>query len=145
MYQPEQRNYSLVDSYKDPREKYIDQKSRKRPRQSSLRPSAEIGSESLISCFPSMKTTIQVGDSSRIKDLYERQFKNCQQTACKFIAKAWVKAVEPRKQSNHPYTGGENTRPKWWPDAYDEEHKKWVVRHREPDHLYKNGMADGIY
>lgn len=48
------------------------------------------------------------------------------QKACKSIAKSWIKFLEPKKQSRHPYRGGDRTRPVWWP---------LDIIHREPDHL----------
>ncbi|KAJ4146836.1 hypothetical protein LMH87_001395 [Akanthomyces muscarius] len=57
-------------------------------------------------------------------------------TACKLIAKAWVKAVEPKKQSTHPYTGSDGKAPDWWPKPWGPT-KDDKVRHKEPDHLYK--------
>ncbi|KAH6654421.1 hypothetical protein BKA67DRAFT_278713 [Truncatella angustata] len=84
------------------------------------------------------KTTkpIAVSDSKQLWLFYEQRFKNCQQAACKLIAKAWIKTVEPKKQSTHPYTGKDEKAPDWWPQPWGEgtEHK---VRHKEPDHLYK--------
>ncbi|ENH70668.1 hypothetical protein FOC1_g10012602 [Fusarium oxysporum f. sp. cubense race 1] len=51
-------------------------------------------------------------------------------------AKAWVKAVEPKKQSTHPYTGSDEKAPDWWPKPWGPT-KEDKVRHKEPDHLYK--------
>lgn len=82
---------------------------------------------------------IQVGDADAVWDFYQERFKNCQQTACKLIAKAWVKAVEPKKQSTHPYTGSDEKAPEWWPKPWGPT-KDDKVRHKEPDHLYKRGM-----
>ncbi|VEU22448.1 DEKNAAC103602 [Brettanomyces naardenensis] len=55
-------------------------------------------------------------------------FEELQQIPCKLLAKQWIKLIEPRKQSTHPYNKGESTRPSWWPDD---------ARHKEPDHLKK--------
>ncbi|ODA81218.1 hypothetical protein RJ55_04182 [Drechmeria coniospora] len=79
---------------------------------------------------------IKVGDGDAVWAFYEQRFKNCQQTACKLIAKAWVKAVEPKKQSTHPYTGSDEKAPEWWPKPWGPT-KDDKVRHKEPDHLYK--------
>lgn len=68
---------------------------------------------------------------------------NClQQQNCRYIAKAIIKVIEPRKQVVHPYNGGkdlngvptknpEYSKPPWWPAG---------VKHKEPDHLMKSGM-----
>ncbi|PHH76712.1 hypothetical protein CDD80_1309 [Ophiocordyceps camponoti-rufipedis] len=84
----------------------------------------------------SSRRGIRVGDSEAVWNFYEQRFKNCQQTACKLIAKAWVKAVEPKKQSTHPYTGSDEKAPDWWPKPWGPT-KEDKVRHKEPDHLYK--------
>ncbi|KXH45987.1 hypothetical protein CNYM01_03953 [Colletotrichum nymphaeae SA-01] len=84
----------------------------------------------------SSKKTLKVGDEKDLWNLYEQRFKNCQQTACKLIAKAWVKVVEPKKQTNHPYTGQDEKAPDWWPKPWGPT-KEEKVRHKEPDHLYK--------
>ncbi|CAF3586605.1 unnamed protein product [Fusarium graminearum] len=79
---------------------------------------------------------IKIGNSLDVGLFYELRFKNCQQTACKLMAKAWVKAVEPKKQSTHPYTGSDEKAPDWWPKPWGPT-KEDKVRHKEPDHLYK--------
>lgn len=81
---------------------------------------------------------IEVQDSKRIWEAYTQGFKNCQQTLCKLIAKAWVKAVEPKKQTAHPYTKNDEGAPDWWPKPWGPT-KDEKVRHKEPDHLYKRG------
>ncbi|KAM0334169.1 hypothetical protein ACHAQA_001189 [Verticillium albo-atrum] len=79
---------------------------------------------------------LKIGNSEEVWDFYDQRFRNCQQTACKLIAKAWVKVVEPKKQTNHPYTGQEEKAPDWWPRPWGLT-KDERVRHKEPDHLYK--------
>lgn len=84
------------------------------------------------------KRGLKIGDSTEVWKLYDQRFRNCQQTACKLIAKAWVKVVEPKKQTNHPYTGSDEKAPDWWPKPWGPT-KEQKVRHKEPDHLYKRG------
>lgn len=86
----------------------------------------------------SAKRTLKIGDAKHVWDFYDQRFRNCQQTACKLIAKAWVKVVEPKKQTNHPYTGQDERAPEWWPKPWGTT-KEEKVRHKEPDHLYKKG------
>ena len=81
---------------------------------------------------------IRVQDYQALWNFYDQRFKSCQQSACKLIAKAWVKAVEPKKQSTHPYTGSDEKAPGWWPKPWGNT-KEDKVRHKEPDHLYKRG------
>lgn len=80
---------------------------------------------------------IAIGDTETVKNFYHQRFRDLQQSACKYIAKAFVKLVEPRKQTSFPYTGGNERAPPWWPSTTGQE----AVRHREPDHLLKHGMS----
>ncbi|KAL8329474.1 hypothetical protein RB597_004964 [Gaeumannomyces tritici] len=85
---------------------------------------------------PKPHKEILAGDSQQIWDFCDTRFKNLQQTACKLVAKAWIKLVEPKKQSTHPYTGSDEKAPGWWPKPWGP-NKDEKVRHKEPDHLYK--------
>ncbi|KAI0549383.1 hypothetical protein F4679DRAFT_267584 [Xylaria curta] len=86
------------------------------------------------------KKGIRIGDGDAVYAFYDHRLRCCQQNACKMIAKAWVKVVAPKKQSTHPYTGGDRTRPDWWPETYYTlEKDTWQnLRHKEPDHLNKD-------
>lgn len=84
------------------------------------------------------QTKTRIADADAVWGLYVQLLKNCQQEACKLIAKAWIKAVEPKKQTKHPYNGGDRTAPDWWPKPWGLA-KDSKVRHKEPDHLYKRG------
>ncbi|KAI2615444.1 hypothetical protein GGR54DRAFT_612544 [Hypoxylon sp. NC1633] len=111
-------------------------KARKRPRASMIRREPEnFHDEPTVSSTPS-KRGITIGDDKAVWAFYEERFKSIQQNACKLIAKAWVKAVEPKKQSTHPYTGSDEKAPNWWPKPWGPA-KEQRVRHKEPDHLYK--------
>jgi hypothetical protein len=87
------------------------------------------------------KKGIRIGDSDALDGFYDNRLRQCQQAACKIIAKIWIKAVEPKKQSNHPYTGRKATAPDWWPEMFMQYGKdEWKeLRHIEPDHLKKEG------
>lgn len=89
---------------------------------------------------PKLHKEILASDSKQIWDFCDTRFKNLQQTACKLVAKAWIKLVEPKKQSTHPYTGSDEKAPGWWPKPWGP-NKDERVRHKEPDHLYKKGDA----
>ncbi|KAK9387997.1 hypothetical protein V1515DRAFT_453631 [Lipomyces mesembrius] len=67
-------------------------------------------------------------DRVAVTAFLEAKFRQLQQLACKVVAKAWIKVIEPKKQSNHPYNKGEDFKPDWWPPE---------ARHKEPDHLMK--------
>jgi hypothetical protein len=92
------------------------------------------------------KKGLRIGNSDEVWKFYEQRLKNIQQTACKIIAKAWVKLLAPKKQSNHPYTGQEARAPDWWPKPTGNTREE-RVRHKEPDHLLKHGTLEfhGIY
>ncbi|KAJ4409682.1 hypothetical protein N0V82_009439 [Gnomoniopsis sp. IMI 355080] len=82
------------------------------------------------------KKGLRIGNHDDVWKFYEQRFKSIQQTACKTIAKAWIKLIAPKKQSNHPYTGQEAKAPDWWPKPTGST-KEERVRHKEPDHLHK--------
>jgi hypothetical protein len=95
------------------------------------------------------KVGLQIGDAEAVERFYETRLKAVQQTACKELAKAFVKIIAPKKQARNPYTGGLDTAPDWWPKRCGPAGKD-EVRHREPDHLFKpgtftqmGGMRDG--
>ncbi|KFA70924.1 hypothetical protein S40288_10187 [Stachybotrys chartarum IBT 40288] len=78
---------------------------------------------------------IKVADLRATRAFYEARFTKCQQEVCKEVVKEWIKAIEPKKQSSHPYTQGEKTVPDWWPkETYPGQDK---VRHKEPDHIFR--------
>lgn len=60
------------------------------------------------------------------------KFEELQQAGCKRVAKAWIKSLEPKKQTRFPYQLGDKSKPAWWPAD---------IRHREPDHLLKGGAS----
>lgn len=83
---------------------------------------------------------VRIGNEKRVWEFYIQRFGYVQQNACRLIAKAWVKAVAPKKQSSHPYTGDKV--PDWWPKPWESECSRQMVRHREPDHLLKHGQSN---
>jgi hypothetical protein len=78
-----------------------------------------------------------IGNEAEVEKFYHCRFKDMQQSSCKIIGKAFVKLVEPKKQTHHPYTKGDEKAPPWWPPTTGEDNVK--VRHKEPDHLLKPG------
>jgi len=91
---------------------------------------------------PTLKTKqLIIGDEAEVKKFYVQRFKDMQQSSCKVLGKAFVKAVEPKKQTHHPYTKGDEGAPSWWPLQGDQEER---ARHKEPDHLLKPGKASSI-
>jgi hypothetical protein len=87
---------------------------------------------------PVQKTQqLMIGDEVEVTKFYTCRFKDMQQSSCKVMGKAFVKLVEPKKQTHHPYTKGDDKAPPWWPPTTGDENVK--VRHKEPDHLLKPG------
>jgi hypothetical protein len=81
--------------------------------------------------------TFLLQDEEGLKKWYSDAFDAVQQVTCRTVAKLWIKKIEPKKQSAHPYNGGlpkedpkdpERTKPEYWPDS---------IPHKEPDHIQK--------
>jgi hypothetical protein len=77
------------------------------------------------------RTPIDLADPQEVMKYYESALKHFQQINCRVVDKEFIKFIEPRKQHNYPYNGGDQRKPKWWPAD---------VMHKEPDHLLKNGI-----
>jgi len=78
---------------------------------------------------------LTIGNPAEVTIFLETRFRQLQQLCCKIVAKAWIKVIEPKKQTRYPYNRAEESKPEWWPDD---------VRHKEPDHLMKPGMSHAI-
>lgn len=91
---------------------------------------------------------------SNLQEYFVTAFKMLGQLGCKDIGKAWIKMGHPKKQSTHPYNGG-NTKeesyrrfgfegalktPIYWPPWEGWQDGKGC-RHREPDHIKKPGPS----
>jgi len=76
-----------------------------------------------------------IGSAEEVTTFLETRFRQLQQLCCKIVAKAWIKVIEPKKQTRYPYNRGEESKPEWWPND---------VRHKEPDHLMKPGMPNFV-
>ena len=60
---------------------------------------------------PTLPTrTIAIGDDTARDEVYRQCLKDMQQNGCKVLGKAWVKLLEPKKQSTYPYTKGAQKR-----------------------------------
>lgn len=79
-----------------------------------------------------------IGDWHEVNKLYVDRFQDLNQIACKLMGKAFVKIMEPKKQTHHPYTKGDSQAPAWWPKGVGPEY----VPHKEPDHIKKRGMTE---
>ncbi|PWN30319.1 hypothetical protein BDZ90DRAFT_257401 [Jaminaea rosea] len=77
---------------------------------------------------PSKLLPVTLADRAARTAFFELRFGQMQQGMCKTVAKAWIKIIEPKKQTRCPYNKGEEGKPDWWPEG---------VRHKEPDHLMK--------
>ncbi len=78
---------------------------------------------------PVKMIVINTSNKHEVNNYLFNCFEEFQQIPCKILAKQWIKIVEPRKQSRHPYNQGDKAKPYWWPDS---------ARHKEPDHLKKD-------
>jgi hypothetical protein len=106
------------------------------------------GSSETIPVVEDCKERLIVGDDKACLMFYRRLLTDAQQGLCKKLAKWWIKAINPNKQTNNPYAKGAERKPDWWPmtppnDAVGEPIKGTLengfVRHKEPDHLSKQG------
>ncbi|TID15467.1 hypothetical protein CANINC_004433 [Pichia inconspicua] len=75
------------------------------------------------------KVMINPTNKVDVKNYLYNCFEEFQQVPCKLLAKAWIKIIEPKKQSTYPYKNGDKCKPYWWPAS---------CVHREPDHLKKD-------
>ena len=80
-------------------------------------------------------TGFHMSETDKVTRFYLSKLQELQQLSDKKIAKAWIKAICPKKQALCPYTdkkGAIDGRllevPEWWPDVS-------VCEFREPDHL----------
>ncbi|KAL7270493.1 hypothetical protein RUND412_006800 [Rhizina undulata] len=76
---------------------------------------------------------LDISNSEDVFTFFNTRFRQMQQLVCKVVAKAWIKVIEPKKQSNFPYNRGDESKPSWWPPN---------ARHKEPDHLMKPERLD---
>lgn len=79
---------------------------------------------------------LTIGNGPEVTIFLETRFRQLQQLCCKIVSKAWIKVIEPKKQTRFPYNRGEESKPEWWPDD---------VRHKEPDHLMKPGISGLLF
>ena len=86
--------------------------------------------------MPVRKTKqVAIDDEAEVELYYFACFQGMMQSSCKIMGKAFVKLVEPKKQTHYPYTKGDIMAPPWWPSTQGAS----FVRHMEPDHLSKPG------
>lgn len=111
----------------------------------SVDPEAQLLLENAMRVIPRTTTSFSIGcqrnkrqpprtqrlllsDKTQVDFYFQSVFCVINQQRCKAIAKAWIKVVEPKKQSKYPYIKGEASKPSWWPSD---------VVHRGSDHLKK--------
>jgi hypothetical protein len=115
----------------------------------SAESSDEEDEEESYSSHGNMQITLHIGNPDEVVHFLEMRFTQIQQLATKVIAKAWIKAICPKKQANFPYVDsnprpdqsqkrrrprhdGSPRIPLFWPDVD-------LCRHKEPDHTRKAG------
>jgi hypothetical protein len=91
---------------------------------------------------------LKIADENAVMAYYKQILADGQQTLCKKLAKWWIRAINPNKQTNYPYAKGSEKKPPWWPltppknavgVASKGTAENGLVRHKEPDHLAKPG------
>jgi hypothetical protein len=97
---------------------------RRKPTKQNRRGQGDSEEECIIVNRPNRQ--IRIDDTAALNDFYFTRFTELQQLHCKTVAKAWIKKIEPRKQTTHPYKNGDLAAPPWWPAG---------VKHKEPDHI----------
>ena len=81
--------------------------------------------------------SFRVNEEDKVKNYLEQKLDSMQQNPDKYIAKAWIKGICPKKQAKFPYKckqrlekEGKNPEwPGWWPIE--------VCEFKEPDHIVK--------
>ena len=97
---------------------------------------------------------IRIGDAAKVWEVIDTRLRQMKQEYCKKVAKVWIKAKEPLKQTKYPYNGGatkeesimrfgdemagELSKPPWWCDTQGWQRGEGC-RHKEPDHQKKPG------
>lgn len=97
---------------------------------------------------------IRIGDAAKVWEVIDSRLRQMKQVHCKTVARTWVKAKEPLKQTQYPYNGGatkeesimrygnkmagELTKPPWWCVTQGWQRGEGC-RHKEPDHQKKPG------
>ena len=109
----------------------LDSKKRQRSTVKPLQPQNSVGESNQVAQSGVTFKALRISDKDAVTTFFETRFRQMQQLTCKVVAKAWIKVIEPKKQSNFPYNRGEEKKPAWWPVG---------ARHKEPDHLMKPGM-----
>ena len=101
----------------------------------ALAPDPDLDVEDNQVCDSIKYTNVQIGCETAVTDAYTARLQLLQQLACKMVAKAWIKKIQPKKQTTHPYCYGLKKAPPWWPPK---------VTHKEPDHIKKAGAWDAF-
>jgi hypothetical protein len=125
---------------------------RKRARKSPSEPTSILEGlqrESLVSNpVATTRLSLMIADENAVMAFYRRILADGQQTLCKKLAKWWIRAINPNKQTNYPYAKGPEKKPPWWPQTPPNNAvgvptkgttENGFVRHKEPDHLAKPG------
>lgn len=118
------------------------------PYSSRIKRESRSGSSGHVVVDPLQMIGITCSDEEALIKFYRRILNDAQQDMSKKIAKWWIKAINPNKQSKYPYARGPGAAPPWWPetppasalgDVPKGNAENGYVRHVEPDHLSKPG------
>jgi hypothetical protein len=128
----------------------IHQNASKRKAAASAESSDEESEDEGLQNHGNMQITLHIANQDEVVHFLKMRFTQIQQLATKVIAKAWIKAICPKKQANFPYVDsnpradqsqkrrrprhdGPPRIPLFWPDVE-------LCRHKEPDHTRKTGV-----
>jgi hypothetical protein len=75
---------------------------------------------------------LDVNSSTDLEEYFDSRCESIQQLNWKMVLKAWIKEIEPGKQTTYPYNKKppDEKPPPWWPPG---------IPHKEPDHSTKPG------
>ncbi|KAJ5472066.1 hypothetical protein N7539_008635 [Penicillium diatomitis] len=82
---------------------------------------------------------LNLANTQEVMKYYESAFDYFLQLNCRVVAKASIKAIEPKKEKQIPVQwpyDPENNKFKWWPSD---------ANHKEPDHLFKEGTLASLF
>ena len=94
-----------------------------------------IDAEDSVAPMSKQWESIWLSDTDSVKEALSKRLLLLQQQAVKRIAKAWIKALCPKKQARYPYRSKQQREPdipEWW--------NVDLCAHIEPDHVDKEGQ-----
>jgi hypothetical protein len=78
---------------------------------------------------------VMIADEPEIEKFYRSRFEHMQSSACTVMTQVFMKLLEPKKQTHHPYAKGTDGAPSWWPPITGEH----GIRYEGPNQLQQSG------